>query len=136
MCHYWLLSKFKNFLTKYGNVCLIPAFWMQKWADSQVQGHPGLQSKFQVSQSYTKKPCLEKKSYFLKITKYLFVTWAWANVLTASCLHIQCFELRIFFFYIRLCRYMLYLPQIHPILRAEDVTHQSISQMVSSFALD
>jgi hypothetical protein len=41
---------------------LIPALGRQKQADFRVQGQPGLQSEFQDSQGYTKKPCLEKQS--------------------------------------------------------------------------
>jgi iron-sulfur cluster repair protein YtfE (RIC family) len=39
---------------------LIPALGRQRQADFCVGGQPGLQSEFQDSQSYTKKPCLEK----------------------------------------------------------------------------
>jgi hypothetical protein len=39
---------------------LIPALRRQRQADFWVQGQPGLQSEFQVSQDYTEKPCLEK----------------------------------------------------------------------------
>lgn len=34
---------------------------VQKQTDLQVQGQPGLQSKFQNSQAYTEKPCLEER---------------------------------------------------------------------------
>ena len=36
--------------------------WEAKAGDLQVQGQPGLQNKFQDSQGYTKKPCLEKQN--------------------------------------------------------------------------
>jgi hypothetical protein len=39
---------------------LIPAFRRQRQVDFRVRGQPGLQSKFQDSQGYTEKPCLEK----------------------------------------------------------------------------
>jgi hypothetical protein len=39
---------------------LIPALGRQRQADFGVQGQPGLQSEFQDSQGYTKKPCLKK----------------------------------------------------------------------------
>ena len=38
---------------------LIPALGKQRQADLRVRGQPGLQSKFQNSQGYTKKPCLK-----------------------------------------------------------------------------
>jgi hypothetical protein len=38
---------------------LIPALGRQRQADFWVWGQPGLQSKFQNSQGYTEKPCLE-----------------------------------------------------------------------------
>jgi hypothetical protein len=38
---------------------LIPALGRQRQADIWVWGQPGLQSKFQDSQGYTEKPCLE-----------------------------------------------------------------------------
>jgi hypothetical protein len=42
---------------------LIPAFFgRQRQAEFLVRGQPGLQSKFQNSQGYTEKPCLEKKT--------------------------------------------------------------------------
>jgi hypothetical protein len=34
----------------------------QRQVDFWVRGQPGLQSEFQDSQGYTKKPCLEKKT--------------------------------------------------------------------------
>jgi hypothetical protein len=40
---------------------LIPALSRKRQADFWVRGQPGLQSEFQDSQSYTEKPCLEKK---------------------------------------------------------------------------
>ena len=40
---------------------LNPALGRQRQEDFGVRGHPGLQSEFQDSQSYTQKPCLEKK---------------------------------------------------------------------------
>jgi hypothetical protein len=40
---------------------LIPALGRQRQMDFWVRGQPGLQSEFQDSQGYTKKPCLEKK---------------------------------------------------------------------------
>ena len=43
-----------------GRMPLIPAFGRQRQADFWVRGQPGLQSKFQDSQGYTEKPCLEK----------------------------------------------------------------------------
>ena len=39
---------------------LIPALRSQRQANFWVQGQPDLQSEFQNSQGYTKKPCLEK----------------------------------------------------------------------------
>jgi hypothetical protein len=39
---------------------LIPALGRQRQIDFWVWGKPGLQSEFQDSQGYTKKPCLEK----------------------------------------------------------------------------
>jgi hypothetical protein len=33
----------------------------QRQADFWIRGQPGLQSEFQGSQGYTKKPCLKKK---------------------------------------------------------------------------
>jgi hypothetical protein len=39
---------------------LIPTLRRQREVDFWVQGHPGLQSEFQDSQSYTEKPCLQK----------------------------------------------------------------------------
>jgi hypothetical protein len=38
-----------------------PSTQRQKQADFFVWGQPGLQSDFQDSQGYTKKPCLEKQ---------------------------------------------------------------------------
>jgi hypothetical protein len=38
---------------------LIPALRRQRQADFWVRGQPGLQSKFQDSQGYTEKSCLE-----------------------------------------------------------------------------
>jgi hypothetical protein len=38
---------------------LIPELERQRQADFWVRGQPGLQSKFQDSQGYTEKPCLE-----------------------------------------------------------------------------
>ena len=51
--------------TKVGNRAwwctpLIPALGRQRQVDFWVLGQPGLQSKFQNSQGYTEKPCLEK----------------------------------------------------------------------------
>jgi hypothetical protein len=40
---------------------LIPALGRQRQVDFWVWGHPGLQSEFQDSQSYTEKPCLKKQ---------------------------------------------------------------------------
>jgi hypothetical protein len=40
---------------------LIPALERQRQVDFWVRSQPGLQSKFQDSQGYTEKPCLEKK---------------------------------------------------------------------------
>jgi hypothetical protein len=40
---------------------LIPALGRQRQADFWIQGHTSLQSKFQDSQDYTEKPCLEKQ---------------------------------------------------------------------------
>jgi hypothetical protein len=40
---------------------LIPALGRQRQVDFCVRGQPGLQSKFQDSQGYTEKPCLEKQ---------------------------------------------------------------------------
>jgi hypothetical protein len=40
---------------------LIPALGRQRQADFWVRGQPGLQSEFQDSQGYTKKPCLEPR---------------------------------------------------------------------------
>jgi hypothetical protein len=39
----------------------IPALGRQRQADLWVWGQPGLQSEFQDSQDYTRKPCLEKQ---------------------------------------------------------------------------
>jgi hypothetical protein len=41
---------------------LIPALGRQRQADFWIRGQPGLQSEFQDSQGYTKKPCLEKQN--------------------------------------------------------------------------
>jgi hypothetical protein len=41
---------------------LTPAFGRQRQTDFWVRGEPGLQSEFQDSQGYTKKPCLEKQT--------------------------------------------------------------------------
>jgi hypothetical protein len=41
---------------------LIPALRRQRQVDFWVQDQPGLQSEFQDSQGYTKKPCLEKQN--------------------------------------------------------------------------
>jgi hypothetical protein len=41
---------------------LILAFGRQRQADFGVLGQPGLQSEFQDSQGYTKKPCLKKQN--------------------------------------------------------------------------
>jgi hypothetical protein len=38
-----------------------PSTLRQRQADFCIQGQPGLQSEFQDSQSYTEKPCLQKK---------------------------------------------------------------------------
>jgi hypothetical protein len=51
---------------------LIPALGRQRHADFWVWGQPGLQSKFQDSQGYTEKPCLEKpkkKKKYLELRK-------------------------------------------------------------------
>jgi hypothetical protein len=40
---------------------LIPALERQRQADFWVWGQPDLQSEFQDNQSYTEKPCLQKK---------------------------------------------------------------------------
>jgi hypothetical protein len=40
---------------------LIPALGRQRQADFWVRGQPGLQSEFQDSQGYTKKPVLKKQ---------------------------------------------------------------------------
>jgi hypothetical protein len=48
---------------------LIPALGRQREADFWVRGQPGLQSKFQDSQGYTEKPCLEKNKQTKNKTK-------------------------------------------------------------------
>jgi hypothetical protein len=48
---------------------LIPALGRQRQADFWVRGQPGLQSEFQDSQDYTKKPCLEKPKKTQKTKK-------------------------------------------------------------------
>jgi hypothetical protein len=48
---------------------LIPALGRQRQADFWVRGQPGLQSKFQDSQSYIEKPCLETKQNKTKQTQ-------------------------------------------------------------------
>jgi hypothetical protein len=40
---------------------LIPVLGRHRQADFWVWGQPGLQSEFQDSQGYTKKPCVEEK---------------------------------------------------------------------------
>jgi hypothetical protein len=47
---------------------LIPAFRRQRQADLLVLDHSGLQSEFQDSKGYTKKPCLETKQNKTKQT--------------------------------------------------------------------
>ena len=59
----WHISSlFKNQVTGWAwwHMPLIPALRRQRQVDFWVQGQPGLQSKFQDSQGYTEKPCLEK----------------------------------------------------------------------------
>jgi hypothetical protein len=48
---------------------LIPVLGRQRQADFRVRGQPGLQSEFQDSQDYSKKPCLEKQKQTNKQTK-------------------------------------------------------------------
>jgi hypothetical protein len=45
---------------RWWHMLLIPARGRQRQADFWVWGQPGLQNKFQDSQDYTEKPCLEK----------------------------------------------------------------------------
>ena len=53
---------------------LIPALGRQRQVDFWVRGQPGLQSEFQDSQSYTEKPCLEKKyTYRRDICTCMFI---------------------------------------------------------------
>jgi hypothetical protein len=60
---------------------LIPALGRQRQADFLVQGQPGLQSEFQVSQGYTEKPCLKKQTN--KQTKRLWTTFS-SHLLSSS----------------------------------------------------
>jgi hypothetical protein len=57
-------------LRLYKDVCwgwwcthLTPILKRERQADIWVRGQPGVQSKFQDSQGYTEKPCLEKKPH-------------------------------------------------------------------------
>jgi hypothetical protein len=61
----WGLKKFRE-AEQWWRMPLNPALGRQKQADLWVQGQPGLQSEFQVSQGYTKKPCLGEKNKKLR----------------------------------------------------------------------
>jgi hypothetical protein len=60
----WVLSR------AWWHTPLIPALRRQRQADFWVQGQPVLQSEFQDSQGYTKKPCLEPPPPKWELNKY------------------------------------------------------------------
>jgi hypothetical protein len=62
-CWHALLVLLKNTVLP-GGTPLIPALGRQRQADFWVRDQPGLQSEFQDSQVYTKKPSLERKTQF------------------------------------------------------------------------
>jgi hypothetical protein len=57
----WKLSP-KSQTMQTPKIELCSAYLNMRQADFWVRGQPGLQSEFQDSQSYTKKPCLKKQN--------------------------------------------------------------------------
>jgi hypothetical protein len=74
----WMLSR------AWWRTPLIPALGRQRQADFWVRGQPGLQSELQDSQSYTEKPCLEKKQKTNKQTKKRHECWRDGSVVKST----------------------------------------------------
>ena len=69
---------------------LVPALGRQRQVNLWVRGQPGLQSRFQDSQDYTEKPCLEKsKNSFLVCGRLLM--WSSGGPTKLSPSQLSCF---------------------------------------------